>query len=333
MMKDFDAQRFWNELWLRRRELVFAVILVVVSGLALYFGAWRFWQEIQDVQMDIRAEQKDLNEVQQRVAVINSIDDSQRQLFDQAAIALPIFKEPLLTLQTLDTIAGQTGVSLGEYDINPGIISTESAATSGSRRGGSNRELQTLVFEMELTGDFDEIREALVAIENALPLIDVREISIDPARRGLIEGVDQQQYIASVQLVSFYASLDAAAVVRGGALQLTRQQRDMQEQLLEMNAYRRGGPVQDRDVEVGNQDFFGLQSPPATPVPTAELDQASEPTNEAGDAAAEDATADATTGADDSTDIPLDSPATDDAVSAADAETTTAGETESNTQL
>ncbi len=259
-LSNVDFEKKANEWWLQRRELVVAVGLFVASGLLVFVGAYQLWQVSNQLQISIEQQEGELQQVEQRATLLNTITPDDRSGYMLVEQALPRFKEPLQVMRTLEAISQETQVALGEYDLNPGIVSTESAAQSASSRSRSaTAGTQSLRLEIELTGSFQQITTAINNIETSMPLMEITDMRIAPARRWAIGTTAQVDYTATLQIESYYANIDAARAARGGAQQISPSERRARDELLEMNYWlETSAPAVQNAAPSSNTDLFQL---------------------------------------------------------------------------
>lgn len=262
-MDNLDLQKQLNEWWIQRRQLVLAVGLFVGSALLVFLGAYRFWQIGGELQITLEQKEKELGAVIQRATLLNTITPDDRSGYALVEQALPRFKEPLQVMRTLEAVAQQTQVSLGEYDLNPGIVSTESAQETGSSRSRNTSRsspFQSLRLEIEASGSFQQLTTAIDNIEQSLPLMEITDLRIAPARRSGTGDLTNVEYTATLQLESYYADIDAGQAARGGAQQISPGQRRARDTLQDMTYWlesRTSIAPQDTST-TGNNDLFQL---------------------------------------------------------------------------
>lgn len=264
-MDNLDIEKKLKEWWIQRRQFVIAVGLFLSSVLLLFFGAYRFWQIAEETQVTIEQKQKELNQVVQRATLLNTITPDDRAGYILVEQALPRFKEPLQVMRTLEAISQDTQISLGEYDLNPGVVSTEAAKQSGSSRNTSKSsksksQFQSLRFEIDASGSFQQLTTAIDYIEQSLPLMEVTDLRIAPARRSIAGDLTNVEYTATLQLESYYLDIDAGQTVRAGAQQVSPGQRRARETLQNMKYWlesRTSTAPQNLD-DTGNNDLFQL---------------------------------------------------------------------------
>lgn len=263
-----ELQRFWTTLWLFRRRLLVSVGLGVAGVVLLIFGAYRLWSMIAVTSSDIRRERTGLERSQQRANLITSITPEMRENYETVNRALPLFKDPLLVLRSVEAVANDTSVSLSEFEFSPGVVSTDSASLiTTERRRRDERPAQQLTLKFDMSGTFQELTNAVAAFEESLPLIEVIDININPSRSvttGSAVGAGIE-YTATLQIDAFYAQVDAKAASQQGAARLTPAQEEVLTRLQGMQ-FRAGAAVpagtasSSGTPRSSSGDLFGIQS-------------------------------------------------------------------------
>ena len=271
---EFDANRLRTQLLVQRQRLLLAIGLGIFTVLLIAFGLWPLWERLRVVQSDLRRQRDSLQKISQRAALVTSIDEADRQNFRVVARALPLQKQPLVVLQSLEAIAGATDVSLGTFDLSPGVISTESAETTTQARRRSRQattRVQNLTLSVEVTGSFEGLLRSLEEIERTSPLMEVMEMGVDPAERGTFDE-PVTEYTATLRIVAYFLPFSAQDLSRtGGAAALTRTQEETLQQV-NLLQYRLSETAESTvPDEFVNTDLFGVQSEPIqSPTPTPE---------------------------------------------------------------
>ncbi len=279
-----DYARLKNTLLLQRRPLLMGIAFLVASLAILIFGAYPMWGNIETVQTNLRQEQSALDRMRQRANLVSSISEEDTRRFDIASDALPSQKEPLVTIRHLQALAAQSQVSLSMYDINPGLISTGSAAQeqSSSRRTRERRSssaAQPLDIETEFSGTFGSIRRLIQLLEDSRPILEIQTLSLDPERRVAGATGENMRYVAKIRLRSYYAVFDPRALVAGGVQPLSRDQQKTLEMLESMRTFLPQSQDGGRSTIIPeggftNTDIFGLQpsgqNPEDTPILTGD---------------------------------------------------------------
>lgn len=215
---------------LQRRQLIGSVVIIVVTlSLAGFGGTW-LWGKVQESLETSNDHRQALQLATQRAALVSTLTPDDRANFLRAEQALPPSKEPLLVLQALTDVARDAGVSVGQFDTSPGVVSTVSAVQN---RSGSSRNAAGSSFQIgvEMTGTFQQITDALQDIETALPLMEITEMSITPSERGLVSTSSAVTYATQLQVTSYFFPVPPPA---GRANELTRTQQETVARLREM---------------------------------------------------------------------------------------------------
>lgn len=265
-MTQNDLKRWFNELWLQRRQLVIAVVLGV-SAVGLLFGVlYPLWGTISRAQTNIQQQKNVLSRLQQRAGIVTAVNEKDRESFALIQQAIPPFKEPILMLKTVEAIAQETGISLSQYDLSPGLVSTESSSVQAAPVRGrttgsaSSARLESIPMKVVVTGTFPQINQALAAFEESRPILEVQQLSITPARRGQTGGADRILYSAEVQLRSYYALFQPQQIARSEAQRLTAKQESTRDEIVSFRYWlpesSAGNELDLRDF--ANMNFFGL---------------------------------------------------------------------------
>lgn len=211
---------------LERRTLLVSVVCVLIALLIWPLGILPVWNQFSAAQTQTRRLQSQVNQATIRANLLQGLDTERLEDFKRAEAALPLQKQPFAALLGLNEIASRSGLSLTSYDLNPGVVSTDSAQTEAQRPTAAG----VLNFPLEVTfqGSFTQLQEAFRLIETNLPLFEIDEYSISP----------QANSSGSADLVSseltirmFSAPLQAGDFARSTATQLSPKQQAVVEKL------------------------------------------------------------------------------------------------------
>lgn len=269
-MKDWDWSRIKNELLLQRRLLLIGIAVVIGCIGSLAFGAYPLIEKIQLAQANLKQEKAELAKIQQRAALVTGLNDEDRANFSLAAEALPLEKQPLALLQMLQALSGASNTSLTQYNLNPGVISTESAAAPTTNRRRTGAAAVTAAKNMEITGEFAGSFSSLISlvqnVETARPIWEIESLTVDPVKRKTGSASANFTYTAKMTLRSYYHPITAASVGSATAQALTTQQKTTLTTLQEMKSWlpQESVDASGQNVQPGtfqNTDLFGLQNP------------------------------------------------------------------------
>lgn len=264
---EFNAAQLdqWKkEYWGQRRQLVLAIVLGVFSIGLMVLGGQQLSGLIGRTNASLRKERDTLAKIQRRVKLIEEITSDDRAAFDQAAKALPASKQPIAILRSLEEISEQTGMSVGHYDLNPGLIATEEALLAEKKK--QDEGIESFIIKLELTGSFTSLLDALQEIEQTLPLMEVMNLTISPVSQQLNENISLVPYKAELQVRSFFAILNANQIVEAARNSGTIQFTTENEQTMELIAPLRYRLTQTNILQgdlpnFSNTDVFGIDVP------------------------------------------------------------------------
>jgi hypothetical protein len=191
-----DAKRF-----LMRRNLLYGIGAIAGAIVTLLLLALWIWPSANGVQADLANAKKEFAVSTERTQVLSGISPEDKADFLRAAQTLPPSKEPLVVLQALTDIAQESGVLLSKYDTNPGLISTGSALAN--RGASATNRVQSLLVSVEMSGTFQQIRQALDLVESAAPIMEVTELSLSPTSREETD-VSQATYKAILKVTTYF---------------------------------------------------------------------------------------------------------------------------------
>lgn len=150
------------------------VVIIVVLGLPLVIIPKI--EQISSVHRDLNGLEQDLKKAEKKISQLKAVDEAQisglSASFKQALPTQKPYYEVLLLLQQL---GAKTGVVLGDFELNPGSLASESAKTDKVKTKDGYVTLDT---ELRLTGSTDQISAFVVGLHESLPLLKVQSISI-----------------------------------------------------------------------------------------------------------------------------------------------------------
>jgi hypothetical protein len=269
----FDLSRLKNTLLLQRKPLVVGASLLLSSVAILAFGAYPLWGNIDTVNTNLKQEQQALAKIRQRASLVSNLSDEDLEKFNIAADSLPTQKEPLGTVRHLQFVAAEAGVGLKKYDVNPGLISTDSAEeVTTSRRARARKSTSSTQFldlETEFAGTFEELRRLIILLENARPILEIQTLTLDPEKRIVGAAAANLEYVAKIRLRSYYAVFDPKVLVGAGVAPLSKEQEKTLTTLSKMRSWgvgtsQEGGTSTVPSGGFVNSDIFGLQNGAST---------------------------------------------------------------------
>jgi hypothetical protein len=230
-----------------RKQLLLSVVIVVLGVLVAVVGAWPLWQRIQSSQASLRKLQTQVNKDAQRLRVLESANAQDSGNFDLMALALPEFKQPLSNMITLGEIASRSGVVIVEYNLSPGVVSTDSAETQVTGKSGTD----AFTFQVTMQGNLDQVKQAFAEIETSLPLMEISRF--DLSRNAKEE--EEDLYRTEITLVTRFIKLDPTEIAKQPAAALSAEQQSLLDTLRSFHAPGEGTKFTPQQYE--NQQLFG----------------------------------------------------------------------------
>lgn len=166
--------------WFKTHDmLVKAIATTLVAVVIVFVAILPMYQSSNKVLAKIRTKSKELDSLTTKVSILSKLDKNvlaERMLTMDAA--LPPRKDVLLYLTSIDGLSRELGLTLGGLALNPGDISE--ATPSSTRKVAENTNgLQSLETEIKIQGNQDSIYTFLRVIESVLPLMQIKNISVD----------------------------------------------------------------------------------------------------------------------------------------------------------
>jgi hypothetical protein len=236
---------------LERRTLLVSVVSGLIALLIWPLGIWPLWNQYSSAQTQIRRLQNQVNQVSSRATLLQGVDAERREDFRRAEAALPLQKQPFAALLGLNEIASRSGVSLTSYDLNPGVVSTDSAQSESQRPTANG--IFTFPLEVTFQGSFAQLQDAFRLIETTLPLFEIDEYSISP-QANATDSADLVRSELTIRMVS--APLQAGEFARSTASQLSPKQQAVIEKLRTYTLTEPQNFLPQEGVEFNNPDYL-----------------------------------------------------------------------------
>ncbi len=122
-------------------------------------------------------------------------------LYRLSTQALPKHKPYYEVLMSIQQLAVETGVRVGDFDLDPGSLATKSATRQ-------ENGYTTLSTTLHINGTTPQVTAFVDRLHQSLPLVGVTKISISTLSKKEMETADQRQ--ASLEIDIYYSSEIAA---------------------------------------------------------------------------------------------------------------------------
>jgi len=202
-------------MWYKTHDLlVKALALGVVAFMLVMMAILPIYQNANKVLGKIKTKTKELETISNKVAILSKLDKN--VLAERVATidaAIPPKKDVLLYLTSIDGLSRELGLTLGGLSLQPGTVSENVDTESKNQKVGG---LQSLETEIKIQGGQDSIYTFLRTIENVLPLMQIKDITVNVS-----EG---DRYSLSLKLGMLWASPEVSSVT--GAVTLFGEEED-----------------------------------------------------------------------------------------------------------
>ncbi len=243
-----DWQQQIQYFLIERRMLVVSAAIGAASLLLIALGIWPAWQKIQKNAVAIRRLEQQVAKSSQRVTILSDLKEADQEHFDRVSIALPEFKQPLHNLMAINTIASHSGVIIEDYNLNPGVVSTDSAQPE-AKPTLTAQGVEIFKFEVTFSGSLEQIKEAFSQIESSLPLMDISQFDLSSSIR------DEENYQVTLSIFSRYAAISSEAVAKQPVTKLNAEQLKVLEALQGYSLPGEGSDILPQQYD--NQELFG----------------------------------------------------------------------------
>lgn len=242
--------------WITRRKLVYTVALAALALGLIVFAIYPQIQESLALNTEYNREEPKVEKLQAKLQQLQSIDSTeefaQKDVVDSA---LPSKKPLLEFLTSLNSIAIANNITVGNFELSPGTISTQSADTDTRTRSQQNAVVDTLDLELEIEGSFDQLQQFLLDIEKISPFTTITKLSLGQGASAADRGTDREIQ-AKLSTSTYFFTQSIKATIDAPLPKLTALDRNVLAALSEFQNY--DLPVQTEIVGGGVEDPFGV---------------------------------------------------------------------------
>lgn len=168
----------------RHAMMVRAVAVGIVAVLLILLGLIPMIGKMNTLTKKVASRAKEAKEITERVAILEGIDkEILRKRVEILDKALPNKKDVLLYLSTIDSLSKELGLNFSGISLAPGDVAEASASAAADGRKTKTVAdevpgVHSLETEVKITGKRENIFAFLRAIEQALPLMQVKDVKI-----------------------------------------------------------------------------------------------------------------------------------------------------------
>ena len=205
---------------------------------------------------------KKLAAEQQKMAQLNKKAQELEQLkfspeFAQAEVinkVLPSHKPLLELLNNLNNVAGETAVSITEFEINPGEIasdSTQVAQKASAKK--STADYDRLDLKLTIVGQLSQIRRFMDLIERVSPLTTITSLTVErKVEGGQLSNITR----ADLALSTYYYTKSIASTLSSPLPEISAREREVFQAILAFTP----AELEKQTIIISgnNQDLFGI---------------------------------------------------------------------------
>jgi Tfp pilus assembly protein PilO len=199
---------------------------------------------------------------QQKIDQLNKKAQELEQLkfspeFAQADVinkVLPSHKPLLELLNNLNSVAGETAVSITEFEINPGEIATDS--TQIAQQAAAKKQptdYDRLDLKLTIIGELDQIRRFMDLIERVSPLTTITNLTVDRKVEG---GQLTNTTRADLALSTYFYTKSIASTLSSPLPEISAQEREIFQAILSFTPAELEN--QTEIISGDNEDLFGI---------------------------------------------------------------------------
>lgn len=256
-----------------RRFLVLAVAAGAVAALLVLFGIWPQVTTALELNTELQAQNRTVESLEDKARQLEQVTSPELLENIETVNALLPSKKPLLELlNSLNVVAGQTGVTYTGLELTPGSIATDSASLgdSGATRRpslatGNSSDADTLEVKLRVQGSLEQLNQFFSLVERTAPISTITALSLTPQGRAAIFSDGQNEvvpnsYEAEVTINTAYFTRPVAAAINAALPTITSDQEQFLNDIAQFTIETL--PEQQGIVGGGINDLFGVSQPP-----------------------------------------------------------------------
>lgn len=200
----------------RRRFLTYSVIALSVCAILLLFFILPSVNSILESRREIVTKEEELASVLETVNKLSTLDRQEIQASIKILeTTLPPEKPVVPLLYSLDRLATQAQVSIADFEVNPGSLSTNSADIDLESKQESPLapNVYSLPLEVDVSGTFENMNNFFRLLDNVIPLMRVASITFGGSDSTTKVASESGMFQAQVKLESLYTIPKTTQVV------------------------------------------------------------------------------------------------------------------------
>ena len=237
-----------------RKNLVMAVAFGV-TGIILLSLAYSQLTTALASDTKLVSEQQKIDQLNKKAQELEQLKFSPE--FAQADVinkVLPSHKPLLELLNNLNSVAGETSVSITEFEINPGEIATDS--TQIAQQAAAKKQptdYDRLDLKLTIIGELDQIRRFMDLIERVSPLTTITNLTVDRKVEG---GQLTNTTRADLALSTYFYTKSIASTLSSPLPEISAREREIFQAILSFTPAELES--QTEIISGDNEDLFGI---------------------------------------------------------------------------
>ncbi len=238
-MKTRELSKKEIELWIHYHNfLTKAIAIGGASLLLILIGIVPMMSKFIKTKQLLKQERNKLEILTKKVVVADNLD--QNILEERVKLlnkVLPPTKDVVIYLNTLDSLAKEMNLSLGDVSLSPGIIyeDEESKQEQNKSKPKINQQgWQVLETELRIVGARDDIYDFLRQVEKTAPLMVIRDVQMSRVGSKLNKS---NNFILTLKLGMVYATPRKDQILKGEIKLLTKEDEKVIAEVRNLKSY------------------------------------------------------------------------------------------------
>ncbi|MBU0974590.1 type 4a pilus biogenesis protein PilO [Patescibacteria group bacterium] len=241
-----------------RKQMLISVVLGVVSFGLVFLAIIPQFQEFWTLKSELDKEIPRLTKLKQKLVELENIQFTPE--FAQSEIvnnALPSKKPLLELLSSLSSIAAESSVQIKDFDLNPGIIASDTAELQAYYAKKLSKDgIDTLDISMNAVGSFENIQVFLINLEKISPFTTINTLSLNSSVRGDDFNEQELNMLAKLTTKSHFFTQTVSAAIEAPLPILSFKEQNVLEELASFSSS--DLPEQLEIKGGGLEDLFGV---------------------------------------------------------------------------